>query len=277
MHSLIHLIYQNPVIVYFTLTFMISWGAVVLVAGPGGIPPSDLDQAVSLGMVLLLGPSTASLLMISLILGNVGFRDLRCRLVKWRVNLHWYLIALLTAPLLSLVVLLLLFSVVSTEFTPRIFTSNDKISLLKLGIMGGIIVAFLEELGWTGFALPKMKQQQKNDVFRTGLILGFIWGAWHFILFWESNTFSGQIFPFLLLVVRLFSWLPAYRILMVWVYSRTESLLVTILMHMSLVWTMTIIDPELSSWTLLSFILARAAILWIVACALQHKVVQERY
>lgn len=272
MHSLIHLIYQNSVIVYFTLTFMISWGAVLLVAGPGGIPPSDLDQAVSLGLVLLLGPSTASLLMISLILGSVGVRDLGCRLVRWRVRLYWYLIALLTPPLLSLVVLLLLFSVVSTEFTPRIFTSNDTMSLVQLGIMGGIIVAFLEELGWTGFALPKMRKQ-KNDVFRTGLILGLIWGAWHFILFWESDTFSGQVFPFLLLVVRLFSWLPAYRILMVWVYSRTESLLIIILMHMSLVLTMTIIDPELGGWSLLSFILARAAILWIFACALRHMLV----
>ena len=49
-------------------------------------------------------------------------------------------------------------------------------------------------------------------------------------MFWESDSFSGT-FPLAILLVRLFSWLPAYRILMVWVYDRTGSLLVTMLMH----------------------------------------------
>ena len=170
----------------------------------------------------------------------------------------------LIAPLLSLTTLLLL-SIFSTNFIPRIFISDNKTSILQEGIIGGIVVAFFEELGWTGFAIPKIKQ--KYGVFETGLLLGLVWGVWHFILFWESDTFSGALFPFLLLAVRLFSWLPPYRILMVWVYSRTESLFVAILMHMSLVVTLTVIDPELSGWNLLAFILACAVMIWIVAVA----------
>lgn len=261
MNLLIDSICKNSLIVYFTLTVIISWGAVLFVAGPGGIPPmDDVDQAMRLGTVLLLGPSMTTVFMISLTLGRAGFQDLGYRLVRWRVSVYWYLIALLTAPVLSIIVLLLL-SVVSTEFIPRIFTSDDKASLLQLGIVGGIVVAFLEELGWTGFALPKMKQ--RNDVFSTGLILGLVWGSWHFILFWERDTFSGTAYPLILMFARLFSWLPAYRILMVWVYNRTESLLLAIVMHMSLVLTMAAIDPELSGWYFLMFILARAVILWI--------------
>jgi membrane protease YdiL (CAAX protease family) len=35
--------------------------------------------------------------------------------------------------------------------------------------------------------------------------------------------------------VLLFSWLPPYRVLMVWVYDRTRSLLVVMLMHFVIV------------------------------------------
>jgi hypothetical protein len=67
------------------------------------------------------------------------------------------------------------------------------------------------------------------------------------------------------LLVKLFSWLPAYRVLMVWVYDRTRSLLVAMLMHGSLTATQLILMPPPASGTsLLTSILAWAAALWIV-------------
>ncbi len=92
-----------------------------------------------------------------------------------------------------------------------------------MGIVTGLMVGFFEELGWTGFAIPRMRL--RYGVLATGLIVGLVWGLWHFILFWEEDSFSG-ILPLVLLLARLFSWLPAYRVLMVWVYDHTESLLV---------------------------------------------------
>ena len=85
-------------------------------------------------------------------------------------------------------------------------------------------------------------------------------------MFWESDTFLAAL-PFALLLARLFSWLPAYRMFMVWVYDRTESLLVVILMHVSLVATLQIIDPVLTGGRLLIFILVRAALLWAIVAA----------
>jgi membrane protease YdiL (CAAX protease family) len=126
------------------------------------------------------------------------------------------------------------------------------------------MVGCFEELGWTGFAIPLMRL--RHSVFATGLTVGLLWGAWHFIMFWESDSFSGT-FPLAILLVRLFSWLPAYRILMVWVYDRTESLLVVMLMHVSLVAAMIFFDPPLTGWGLLTYILARAAVLWVIVAA----------
>lgn len=251
---------KYPLAIYFMLTFIISWGAILMLVGLNGVPVAP-DQAVTLGMAILLGPSITSILLTGLTSGRNGFRELGSRLFKWRVDLSWYAVALLTAPLSTAAVVLVL-SFFSSEFTPSIFISDDKISLLLMGIVAGLVVGFFEELGWTGFAIPRMKL--RYGVFMTGLIVGMLWGVWHFILFWEVDSFSGML-PLALLLARLFSWLPAYRILMVWVYDNTESLFVVILMHTVLVATLMILDPVLSGGSLVAFILVRAAVLWVIA------------
>jgi membrane protease YdiL (CAAX protease family) len=248
--------------IYFVLVFVISWGAILLSVGFDGIPTTT-DQVAVLGMAMLFGPSVAGLLLIGIASGKAGFSGLAERLLRWRVSVRWYAAALVTAPL-STAAVLLGFSVFSSGFLPVLYTSDDRATLLLLGIVGGIMVGLFEELGWTGFAVPRMRL--KYGIFPTGLIVGLLWGAWHFLLFWESDTFSGAL-PLALLLARLFSWLPAYRVLMVWVYGRTESLLVAILMHVSLVATMAIVDPSLTGARLLIFILVRAAVLWIIVAA----------
>jgi membrane protease YdiL (CAAX protease family) len=253
---------RHPLPIYFTLAFIISWGAIFILAGPHGIPATT-EQFVALGMAMLLGPSIAGILLTGLASGRAGFRELVSRLLKWRVGTRWYMVALLTAPLSTAAVLLAL-SLFSPEFLPGIFTSGDKATLLLMGIVGGLTVGFFEELGWTGFAIPRMRL--RYGVLATGLIVGLLWGAWHFLLFWEGDTFSGA-FPLVLLLARLFSWLPAYRVLMVWVYDRTESLLVAILMHASLVATTVIVDPALTGGGLLTRILVGAAVLWVIVAA----------
>jgi len=257
-----NIIKKHPLPIYFTLAFIISWAAILILAGPDGIPATT-DQIMVLGMAMLLGPSIASILLTGLTSGWAGFRKLVSRLLRWRVGIRWYVIALLTAPLSTAAVLLAL-SPFSPEFLPGIFTSDDKTTLLLAGIVGGLIVGFFEELGWTGFATPKMRS--RYSIVSTGLIIGLLWGAWHFILFWENDSFSG-VFPLVLLIARLFTWLPAYRILVVWVYDHTKSLLVAILMHMSLVATLAIFDPPLTGGALLTLILARSAVLWVIVTA----------
>ena len=249
--------------IFFILVFIISWGAILILVGLDGIPVSP-DKTEILGTAMLLGPTIAGLLMIGFTTGRIGIRDLWSRLLKWRVSARWYAFALLVAPLSTLVILLLL-SLFSHEFIPALSSSEDKAALIIMGLISGVIVGLFEELGWTGFATPRMRRRW--SIFVSGFIIGIIWGAWHFILFWESDTFSGAL-PFFLLLARLFSWLPAYRIIMVWVYDHTESLMVVILMHASLVATLAIFDPPLSGEGLLTLILARAAVLWIIVAVI---------
>ncbi len=261
---------KHPVLTYFALTFAISWGCVLMVVGPGGLPMTT-EQFETLGpfvyMALLAGPSIAGLLLTGIVAGRAGFRELLSRLFR-RVGIGWVALALLATPLVATALLLAL-SLFSPEFLPVIVTVDDKVGLLLGGIMAGLMVGIFEEIGWTGFAIPRLRR--RYGVLTTGLIVGVLWGAWHFIVFWQSDSFSGAL-PLVSLLGQLFFWLPVYRVLLVWVYDRTESLLVVMLMHASLVVTTagTLVPVTLAGMSLLTWTLAWAAALWVVVAVVQR-------
>ena len=250
---------------YFVLTFVFTWGCMALAVYPDGFPISEekFETAGALVYVaMLIGPSAASILLTGLFDGRAGYRELLSRLFRWRVSPRWYAVALLAAPLMITTILFGL-SLFSSDFHPAIFISDGKLALVLSSIVAGLVVGFFEELGWTGFAIPRLLKR-RYDVLKTGLIVGVVWGAWHFLPFWKSDTFSAT-FPLMLLIGQLFSWLPPYRILMVWIYNQTGSLLVSVLMHASLMAGLNALVPgELSGTTLFTWILAWAVALWIV-------------
>ncbi|MBN1122427.1 MAG: CPBP family intramembrane metalloprotease [Anaerolineae bacterium] len=253
---------KHAILLYFSLTFIFTWGCMVLIVGPGGFPMTA-EMAETMGPLvytgMLVGPITAGLLMTSLVDGKAGFRELLSRLRTWRVGIRWYAVSLLAAPLLATVVLLTL-SLFSPAFMPALLAADGKLSLLLTGVMTGLMVGLFEELGWTGFAIPRIRV--RYSVLSTGVMVGFLWGAWHFLPFWEGDSFVAAL-PLALLLARLFSWLPPFRVLMVWVYDRTQSLLVVILMHASLVFTtLTLPSMELTGLQLLTWLLVWAAVLW---------------
>jgi len=258
---------RHPVPTYFALTFAISWGGVLILLGPGGIMPNE-EQFVSPLFVLLAwfaGPSVAGILLTGLVYGRTGLREMLSRLLRWRVDVRWYAIALLPAPLLVTAVLLAL-SLLSPEFLPGIVTTDDKVTLLLFGIAWGLIGGgFLEELGWTGFAVPGLRL--RCGAFTTGLIVGVMWGVLHFILiFWGGYYVPGEHSLALFLAGVLLFYvgaLPAYRVLMVWVYDRTASLLVAMLMHASLSASTLILPPPATGVPFLTWNLVLAAALWV--------------
>jgi uncharacterized protein len=204
--------------------------------------------------------------------GRAGLRELRSRLFRWRVGARWYAVAVLTTPL-SVTATLLLLSVFSSEFLPGYlvasdqaslpsFLGTDKISLLLISIALGLVTGFLEELGWTGFAIPRLKL--RYGVFALGSLMGLLWGAWHLVSNLAAiGSYPGPLFPALYLAVLLFSFLPPYRVLMVWVYDRTESLLVAMLMHASLVAFWLFSTPQgITSGPQMVWYLVWAGLLW---------------
>jgi membrane protease YdiL (CAAX protease family) len=259
------------VLTYYALVFAISWGGILILAAPGGIPAAP-EQVERLFLFMLLalfaGPSVAGLLMNYLVGGRPGLRELLSRLLRWRVNVRWYAVALLTGPLLLMAILLGL-SIFSPAFLPGIVTTEDKLTLLLFGIAWGLVGGgFLEELGWTGFAVPRLRCQY--GALTTALIVGLLWGVWHFLIaYWAGGSLAArQWVPYLLGILFFYlGALPAYRVLMVWVYDQTESLLVAMLMHASLSASTLILQPVATGMPFMTWNFVLAAALWLVVAA----------
>jgi membrane protease YdiL (CAAX protease family) len=122
-----------------------------------------------------------------------------------------------------------------------------------------------EEIGWRGFALPRLAE-------RVGLgggsvLLGVLWAGWHLPLFFvpEADTF-GQSFPLYLLQVT------ALSVAMAWLYAHTRgSLLPVMLMHAAVNNTKDIVpSAEINAthpWALSHSLVAwlTVALLWLGA------------
>ena len=263
---------RHLVLTYYALVFAISWGGFLLVGGSSILAgtPWQTDPRFQIAvLVMLAGPLIAGILMTVIVSGKEGLRELFSRLLSGRVGARWYAVALLTAPVLQAIVLLAL-SLFSADFLPAIFTTGEKVTLLASGIVVGLVGGFVEELGWTGFVIPRLRLRHR--VLVTGLVVGVLWGAWHLLqMLWVGSTSSDTISPALFLpqyFVSAIANLTAYRVLMVGVYARTESLLVAILMHASLIFsTLFVLAPPTTGGAFLTYSWAFTAALWFVVAA----------
>jgi uncharacterized protein len=266
---------SHPVLSYYAMVFAISWGAILIAVGlgPGGFSatPQQFQMSVPYAVpAMILGPGLAGIFMTGFLYGRAGLSEFRSRLLKWRVGARWYAVALLTTPF-SIMAALLALSLVSPEYLPRIFTTGDRPALLLMGVAVGLMAGIFEELGWTGFAVPTLLGL-RYGVLGTGLMVGVLWGAWHLpINFWASGVTAGEIslavFASLWLLTILVGSLVAYRVLMVWVYERTESLLVAMLMHVSLATFTFILTPPLGGAPYWIIGFANAAVVWVIVAA----------
>ena len=256
------LIRRHPLLAYYLLTFALSWGSFLLVLGPSSLVNTNWQaegQFLSAVMAMLAGPSIAGLLLTGLIDGRAGYRELFQRLRKWRVGIRWYALAILPAPIVTAGVLLAL------SITSPLVTTDNKSAVVLAGF-GAALTTILEEIGWTGFVVPRMRR--RYSVPMTGLIVGVLWGLWHFPQQVSiSGTYAGgmplPVFLLLSLLAAVAS-LTAYRVLMVWLYARTGSLFVTTLMHgmltaSSIFW----FTPIATGALFLADVWLVAAVMWI--------------
>ena len=254
---------RHAVLIYFALVFVISWGGGLLILGPGGLPLNAAEFenfGVPLYLAFVAGPSLAGLLLTRVVVGRAGLHDLLDRLRHWRVGARWYAFALL--PALVMAAMALLPSLVSDDFRPAILDSDDKAGMLLRALVPALVVGSFEEIGWTGFAVPQLRA--RYSILTTGLAVGIVWGAWHFPLFWVPDSFAATL-PLTILLTQLFSWLPPFRVLLVWVHDHTHSLPVVMLMHAAVSFVSIALAPEtLSGTRLLTSLVVSASTMWLL-------------
>lgn len=227
-------IQRYSVSIYFFLVLFISYGSFLVVVGPkllrgGTAQPSDVELV--LFPIIDLGVLLTALVLTGILDGGKGLRNIFSRLGRWRVNILWYVVALLVPPALILVVLTTFRVFVSPVFTPKFFA---------FGMLFGI-PALLEEIGWTGYAYPRMRA--KHSALVAAIILGVLWGLWHAPVadyLGAAAPHGAYWLPFFLSFVAI---VAATRVLIVWVYAHTESLLLAWVMHFSLTASLVVLAP----------------------------------
>jgi len=118
-----------------------------------------------------------------------------------------------------------------------------------------------EEIGWRGFALPRLTE--RFGLALSTLLLGVIWACWHLPLFFVkgASTF-GQSFPLYLMQVT------ALSVAIGWLYWRTQgSLLLVMLMHAAVNNTKDIVPSAVPGATS-SFAWSNSLVAWLTVTLL---------
>jgi len=212
----------RSLVIYFATAYAITWAGILAYVASKGLQLGEMGDAdiPAVAGWMLLGPSAGGLVLTGLFEGRSGLARLVGRLQSWRAPARLWAAALGTNPLVFLALLGLLSLTVSPAFRPRF-----EPSFLMVGLLAGA----LEELGWTGFATPRLLVRMSPV--RAGLVLGTLWATWHAAADFSINGASMGLAWFPYFGVYWIAILIPYRVLMTWVYARTGSLLIAMLMH----------------------------------------------
>ncbi len=218
---------KYPVAWFYVLAFGLSWlGWIPGALGSHGIAPFDAPYFQILLILPAVGPALAAIVVTRMLYGAGGVRELLKALVRWRVGLIWYVVAI-AGPVAILIagrVITQLAGLSAAQVEPQADPLPFAISAFVVSLFSNP----WEEVGWRGFALPHL-QRRYNALLAT-LIVGALWGLWHLpLFFWADNPMSE--YPFL----PWFIGTVAETFVYTWLYNSTGgSILLVALFHVVL-------------------------------------------
>ena len=222
---------RHPLFFFFLMAYAFSWIALI----PGilsvwGIMPGV--YAIWSVVSSFAGPPVAAIIMTNITEGKAGLRSLRDRLKQHRAGWQWYLFILLGIPVLLLLGIII---------QPAMFASFQGLTptlLVTYPVYFFVVffgVALPEEIGWRGFALPRM-QPRYGPLWGT-LLLGFLWCFWHLPRFLAPDQGGGPgtgLATFLTNFPIFFLFIMALAIITTWVFNHTKgSVFIANLLHTS--------------------------------------------
>jgi membrane protease YdiL (CAAX protease family) len=189
--------------VFFGLAFALTW------------------CTVPMGGFMAAGPLLAALVVIGVVDGRAGLRELGARMIKWRVGWQWY-VAAIAIPL-GLVVTAGGLNVAfgASDAALARLEVSALVMTFALRLVVPVFAPMGEEPGWRGFALPRL--QASRSPLQATLILGLLVTAWHVPLVFMT---AEHLDPVLLLASF------AVTFYYTWLFNRTGgSVFITIVAH----------------------------------------------
>jgi membrane protease YdiL (CAAX protease family) len=241
---------------FFTLTYIVSW--ILWIAATAilrVVTPHPSGFLVLSGLLYLLGvfaPSLVALALTARADGRAGTLALLRGTVKWSVGARWYVFAVVYMAAVKVGVALV-YRIVTGAWPAF---GQEPMYLMAIAIVFSTLVQAGEEIGWRGYALPRLSA--RLGLSSASIVLGVICACWHLPFFFISGTDkSGQSFPVYLLSVT------ALSVAMAWLYWRTNgSLLLTMLMHAAVNNTKDIVPSAVPAATN-AFSLSSSRVAWL--------------
>ena len=207
--------------VFFLSAFAITWaaGSLVLLSNQaaligGGLSHPAIALPVGLALTLLLvadlGPTIGALIALGLFDGRRGVRRWLGQLARWRIAWYWYALALVGPTAISLVAVGVFAAAGGVLGPSWILLQPGRIALTAVG-------GWAEELGWRGFAQPKL--QGRISAAAAAVLVGVMWNVWHQ---WQVAAPGGAAFAWDD-EWRSLMYLISVSVLIAWIYNSTRA------------------------------------------------------
>jgi membrane protease YdiL (CAAX protease family) len=216
-----HIIRRHPMTALLVWFFTVGQFLAFLprIAGSQGV---ELPLPLFITASNLVGLLLPALVITWLCDGREGLTALRERVLTWRVNVWWYVFAVVLVPLVAFALALALAG--PPESPGQVLAAALLQGLLLQTVLGLIISNLWEEVAWQGFVQARL--QQRHGALRAALLTAPLFALQHAALV-AGGSFA--VTAILLLVLILLA--VPFRAVTGWLYNRTSSLLLVGLFH----------------------------------------------
>ena len=239
---------------FLSLTYALTWACW---AGAAALSRGTLTGLEPLFLLGVFAPSLVALALTARASGRESALALLRRMFQWDVGARWYAFAISYMASIKLAVAVV-HRLAFGEW-PRF--GQQAWYILAAAIVISTWTQAGEEIGWRGYALPRLAA--RLGLGPASLLLGAIWACWHLPLFFVAGADTqGQSFPVYLLQVT------ALSVAMGWLYWRTEgSLLLVMLLHAAINNTKDIV-PSAATAVTNPFTLSGSRVGWLTVALL---------
>lgn len=210
---------QFPLVLFFILAFAfpwIIWGTSI--AQTRGLLNFHIPQSLA----FWIGLNLATYITAGITDGWKAIKDIILRLIRWRVNPIWYIVAFLFTSIVGFVSIGINYLLGGTHQIGVLLSTSKIIPSLLFQIF---FFWLTEETAWRGFALPRL--QAKYNSLTASIILGVLWGIWHLPLVFIPGSFQSTV-PFIGFVLSAI----ATSIMITWIFNNSRgSVLIAALFH----------------------------------------------
>ncbi|OSY02270.1 CPBP family intramembrane glutamic endopeptidase [Bacillus nitratireducens] len=223
-----------PLTSFFVMAYLFSWVVLIpFVLSQWGVFPKTKAFDIFFVANAFVGPMLAAYIVIQTLEGKESWKKVRKSIISTKVGLKWYLFTLIVIPAAMFLGMVILNWGIPTfhDLTSKFFITY-LISFVVTFFLGGPLP---EEIGWRGFALPRL--QSKFGPLKATLLLAALWAFWHLPHFLTTAQRGGPGSDLSILYIHLpifiLMCLPI-SIILTWVYNCNRgNLFIVMLVHAS--------------------------------------------